>query len=358
MTIQIRHEAEHHRQHARYRIPGNVIFEGKVYSLEEWSVSGFSVTDFAIEVPSNSTVTGEFVFVFIGFKFSIEVEFEKLRVLANGITACRFVNLTKEQLSVFHQIINAFLAGEVIQVGEMLSVMSREGMVTKDFSERLKPKRTFWQSVSFQLKRFTGFLIFSTIIVGLLSFVFSTAYERIFVIHSLSAQVVADSKLIRAPENGFFQISGTGESSSVKPGDLMGVIKLVAGGASSVESPCDCEILNNYVDEGLFVGKGEPIFRVLPDSSVLQIEAQIRFQDVKKIRTGHRASVLLTNGEKIPASVTQVLSMQTGTMMQNTVLNDAISGARAKVLLALDLPIDRTFLDSVAYVTIDTMLGQ
>src|SRR5215210_6143831 len=44
-TVQVVHEAEAQRQHARYRLPARVRVNGTTYTIHDWSVGGFSIAD-------------------------------------------------------------------------------------------------------------------------------------------------------------------------------------------------------------------------------------------------------------------------------------------------------------------------
>lgn len=357
MTVQVKHEAEHYRQHARYRIPALVIYKGAVFKVAEWSVAGLSIVDLTDTIKDHQQFKAHMSFNFGAFRLSVLVEIEKLRTLSNGAAACRFTNLSTENLSVFHQVINAYLAGEVVEVGDILNVVSREGMVTKDFADRLNPDRTWWQVLLFQAKRALGYLLFGSIIFGLFMFVFSTAYERIFVIESVSAKVSGNVTLLRSPENGFFQDSLDNVNKRVQKGELMGIVKLVAGGASSVESPCDCIVVERFVEDGIFVGKGESVYSVMNSDNTLFVEAQIQFEDVKKIRVGQVANVLLTNGRTVAGRVDKVLANNRNDSAQGAAFGftDLQLSENATVIVTLQERIDVRHLDSVSYVTINTL---
>ena len=357
MNVSVKHEAEHYRQHARYRIPAQIIYGNKVFKVAEWSVAGLSIEHFDANVPERSMFTAFMVFNFDAWRFSIKLEVEKLRTLDNGTVACRFHDLSTQQLSIFHQIINAYLSGEVIAVSDVLNVASREGMVKKDFTKRLQPERNWWQSALFHFKRVLGYTIFGSIIFFLATFVISTAYERIFVIESLTAKITTQQTLLRSPENGFFKSANEYSDKLVKKGDLLGLVKLVSGGASSIESPCDCVILTNYVEDGLFVGQGEPVFSLIDATTRLHIEAAIPFADVQKIQLGQYAEIRLTDGRVMVGYVQNVLAMDSGETSASGNFGNAEKPLveSARVLIKPDGYISHEQLNSVAYVSIYTL---
>ncbi|XOV80293.1 MAG: HlyD family efflux transporter periplasmic adaptor subunit [Aestuariibacter sp.] len=352
MSVQLVHEAEHHRQHARYRIPANIVIGNDTYRVAEWSVAGLSVENLPDSVPKQTDLNATLQVDFEVFKAEIPLQIEVLRNISDDRTACRFVKLGTEQISLFHQIINSFLAGEVVQVGEVLNVISREGMTAKDFSERLKPDRTTWENLVFHLKRITGFAFFAIVILSLLAFIGTSVYDRFFVITSVSAKVGGQVTTIRAPDNGFYQ-EAESLTSNVNTGQLLGIVKLISGGASAIESPCDCSLVDKFVTDGIFVGKGEPVFSILSPGTKLNVVAQIDFDDVKKIRLGQTAKIQLTSGEFIEGRVQRVLANQTAEQGSGAGA-DTSANARAKVLIEPNRAIPVAHLNSVAHVTIDT----
>ncbi len=359
MNVQVKHEAEHYRQHARYRIPALLIYNNKVYRVAEWSVAGLSISNFPDSVKDKTMFNAHLTFNFDSFRFSVKLDIEKLRTLPDGTAACRFNNLSTEHLSIFHQIINAFLAGEVIEVNDVLNVVSRESTINKDFSQRMEPERTFLQKCIFHFKRFLGYALFGSIIFLLSMFVLSTAYERMFVVNSLSAKVTANSTILRSPEDGFFQDAVDNPNQPVQKGDLMGIVKLVSGGASSVESPCDCIVVERFVGDGLFIGQGEPVYSVMPAGERMFVEAQIPFEDVKKVRVSHEVEVILTTGEIIQGKVERVVANTRKDASKALLYANADQqiGETATVIISLASRLGVQYLDSVAYVSISTLKG-
>ena len=355
MTVQVKHESEYYRQHVRYQIPAKLEVQGETVVLRDWSVSGVSVLPMPEKIGRMKQFEARLSFDFQTFMFSVMVEIETVRFDEESQKwAGRFVNLSKQNLSLIHYMIDAFLSGEVVLVGDVLSVATREGFIQKDFSDRLEPKRNFIQEVFFQIRRMLGYAFFLGIIFGLLFFVANTLYERLFVIESLSARVLGNVTVLRAPDNGFFQNTLNGQNTMIKKGQLMGIVKLVGGGASSLESPCTCKVLNILAENGVFVGKGEPLYSVLGDKSVLRIEAQISFEDVRRIRVGNEAEIRLTDGSIVKGKIIKIRSNTRTEALQAAPLRHLGLQAPeyATAIIKPESIIDMKHIDTVAYVRV------
>lgn len=351
MATQIKHESEYYRQHVRYLIPAKLVFESQTIELHDWSVSGISIDDMPDNIGECQNNKAQLVFEFDFFSFVMPIDIERVRFDKETKSfAGKFANLTNAQLSLLHYVINAFISGEVVSAGDILSVSARDGFIEKDFSKRLDQGLSAWQKTILGLKQFLSYGLFFGLIAGLLFFSANTLYQRLFIIESLSAKILAPITVLRAPDNGFFY-NRINDASNLKPGLLMGIVKLVGGGTASVELPCICEVVETHAADGVFIEKGEPLFTLLPPKATLSVDAQIDFEDVRKIKIGDAASVRLTDGSVLPGTVEKV----TGSISAELSASAAASSPlRATVLVSVQSVIPLEMLGTVAYVQINT----
>ena len=167
MVVQVKHEAEVSRQHARYRIPAKIEIEGHEYELSEWSVSGFSANGVGGDLSTWSTHRhGTMIFDLESFRLSLKLEFEILQHDPQaGLLRVRFVNVARGNLSLLHYVINAYLSGEVVTAGDILTIAGRDGFIKKNLDERLEAPL----SGLARLRRRTGRAIGHLALVGAFS---------------------------------------------------------------------------------------------------------------------------------------------------------------------------------------------
>ncbi len=356
MVVQVKHEAEVSRQHARYRIPARLAIEDREYDLNEWSVSGFSILGVSGDLSTwNPRRHGRMSFDLEGFELTLDLDYEILSHDPDGgLLRARFIDLSHGSLSVLHYIINAYLAGEVVTAGDVLHVAGRDARVKKNLDERLEESVDAFTALRQRLTRITGQAALAVLFALLVGFIGFKLFSRLYLVDAVTARVHGPVLVLRAPDNGVFETDDP-EPRPTAPGDFLGMVSLIGGGAASVESPCACDLLEVLRFNGAFVGRGEPLAVMLPAGATLRIEAQIAFVDVAKVRLGHRATVRLADGTRLAGRVEALRSVDRMADVRALTLRDVPESIRtATVYLATEATIPVAMLDSVAAVTINT----
>jgi len=356
MSTQVVHESEQTRQHARYHIPACLRINAVDYKINEWSVSGLSASGIPLDIGSQHQHHAHLEFDFDGFNFSAAIDIEILRYQDSGEMGCRFINLSKQNLSLIHHIINAFLEGQTVNAGEFIHIAGRDSF-EKKHEETSEADQTGWfkrtqRAITRTLKRLLLFSIFGL----LLAFVLYTAYQRLFIIEALSAKIQGQIIVLRAPNDGFFHTAIPHTTQYTDNGLLLGTLQLVNGGASSIEAPCDCHLLNTHVTDNIFIAKGEPLFTLAPKQPNLYIEAQIDFEHIAHLSTGDRAEIRLLNGDIRFGTVQKVIAHARSENLQSSPLKrpTAQSTEYAAAIITPDETLPLTLLDHVVTVSINT----
>lgn len=354
--IPVKHEAEYTRQHARYQIPASFRLDEKDHPLTEWSVSGFSSDNISTDMQDGDRFETEISFSLESFNLSMKVEAEIIRYQKDkGAIACRFVDVTRRNLSLLHYIINAYMAGEVVTAGDVLHVASREAFTPVDPEQALPEHHTAFQNVMLKTQRVVGQLIFFAIFIILIAFLGHTGYQRIFVINAMSAKISAPLMTVRSPDDGIYEASQGKVSGAVSKGQPLGLIKFTTGGATILSSPCDCTVAASYAIDNGFSGKGEVIFKLLPKDSSYLVEAKIPAKKLEKIKLGQSAEVLLPNGSNYIGKVKDVMAAGINISAENEMQSKSESEPTVTALIETDEPLPATALDSVASVKIYTL---
>lgn len=357
MTVaeQITHEAEVSRQHARYKIPAKVQVADYSFSLREWSVSGLSADHIPPEIGEKPFHEGRLLFDTGEFELSIPVEFEVRRFDPDtGFLAARFVNLSKSNLSLLHYIVNAYLSGEIVSAGDIIDVAGRENYVKKDLDSRVEDEQTGLQRGLRLTRRILGYALMLTVLVGLLSFIVYTVYDRVFVIESVAARIQGDVVVLRAPDNGVFELPDDFDTNGGEAGQMLGIVKLVSGGAATIANPCDCRVLEVHSLEGAFVGRGEALFTLLPEEGDITVSAQVPFSRLDQLSIGQAATVRLTDGRRLEGRIERIQAAQSLESMRANPGRTNADVAVAEVRVRTEEPISPEMLDTVATVKFKT----
>lgn len=129
---QIVHEAEITRQHARYKIPAKMEIDGKIYKLEDWSVSGCAIENLPDELLHRKFAVGKMIFRFDDFETVVDnIKLEFINRRPNGVVGCRFTELNPQQLAILNQIIASYLAGDIITEDDIIHAVTRTITYTK-----------------------------------------------------------------------------------------------------------------------------------------------------------------------------------------------------------------------------------
>jgi alginate biosynthesis protein Alg44 len=356
MVGKITHEAEVSRQHARFPIPASVSIKGVEMPTREWSVSGFSVEN----VPADLIGEERFqkvtlIFDLETFALSVDLEFEVMRFEAEtGVLSARYMNVPKGNLSLLHYVINAYLAGEVVVAGDILSIAARNDFVERDLDAEIEAEEigTPTQEYVKETYRTVGFLAMIGLFVMLVWFILFTLYNRVFVVDALSARVQGPVIVLRAPDSGQFEASIDGPKATIA-GELLGIVKLTNGGTASIESPCDCNLLELLSLDGAFVGRSQELFSLLPGNAEMEIEAQVDFQDVAKLRISQEAEVQLPDGNSMTGVVSHIRAVN---RLEDLQQSDTTEVTRtALVTIITDEPIPSQMLGSGVTVNINTL---
>ena len=309
----IKHEAEHTRQHARFKIPASLLVDGKRYPMSDWSVSGFSADSVPIKLGRQPFFKAEIEFDFEVFKLTSVIEVEVIRHSPEqGSIACRFSNLNKNTLSLFHYIINAYLVGDVVTAGDLIHIVGRENFTKEDLDKRLEDHRSLWARFSSSLTRLFGQLILFAIFLSLVAFLSYTAYKRFFIVEAGTGRVSAPMLIVRAPGDGVFSSETPLEKGLLEKDALLGMVKFSSGGAMLIESPCACRLVEIHTHSGGFVGKGEPLFSLLPPGARFQVEADLKQSEVKQVSIGQRAQVQFPDNQTFTGRVVDLRAPKAG----------------------------------------------
>ncbi len=355
MSIQVLHEAEHTRQHARYQIPVKLRIEGKTYSLENWSVSGLAINN--IKEPKQKYFKAVLIFDFGSFHTLLDVELEKKNFSSDQqALGCVFSNLSKDKLSVLHYIINSYLAGELTTTGSLIEVLKKDRYTKKDMSKVLNPDMTRMQKIALRIKQIFVYISLSAIVFSLLSFIAFSIYNKLYIVKSLSANINAPIVVIRSPQPSYYTAMRHSQNGEVNKGDLLASMKLIGGGANSIESPAQGVIIIEHVLDKSFVDIGEPLLTILPEGASSYIEAKVQVKDAVKLSIGQKANVQLPSGEVIEAHIKEVKTADSITAIHASPLHKAYTSSFDYILVILEpsIALDASHLGHVVSVKINT----
>ncbi len=358
MVAQITHEAENSRQHARFKLPVKLVVGSQTHSLIDWSVSGLTV-QLPKEVTESKIIAGRLAFRFDLVSTSMPIELEEIhRNEDKGTIGYRYINLRRSQISILHHVINAYLSGEIVDTGSVIQIVKKDAFTLQDKDKKISQNLGLQNRLLFRFKQIAGALALIVTLLGLLSFIGYSIYNRVFILNSVAASVNAPVVIVRSPRSSYFdKIPSIKKDSKLKEGDLLATLRLVNGGVANIVSPCDCKIISSHVPFKQFVAEGEPLFTLLPiKGGDLFIEAKFDYKDVNKLAINQPATIQFINGEQVKGSVSNILSSESLEFKHSTPLKSISSTPvnHAKVVIIPEAKPSINLLGTVATVSIDS----
>lgn len=308
------HEAEVQRQHPRVRIPASLHLEAKgraqTYELIDISAGGIGFDAQGDQFRVGRIHRGTLKFSIDPMGMTLPVNFRVCNTdHENGRVGCAFEDLDGRQIALLRQLINAYMAGEVVSVGDVLTTLSRDNHAAPRKSReaaRPQPQRVRTRAVTF-----TGLLF----LVGLAAFLYAATklYGVLFVTHAIAAKVAAPSFAITMPRDGTY-FSLIPPDGKVKKGQPLGtfqaaMLDVVQNDPGSLHltpqqlsdlmgetlkgtlsSPCDCRVQERLAMDSQFINRNQPLMVLVPDNATPYVLARFHFDTIQDLRVGRTVS--------------------------------------------------------------------
>jgi alginate biosynthesis protein Alg44 len=309
-THNVVHETEVARQHPRVRIPATLHMEAgsrqQSYRLFDISAGGFSFDAHGDHYRVGQIHRATLRFAVDPMGMTLPIAFRVCNVdPEHGRVGCAFEDLDDRQIALLRQVIHAYLAGELVSVGDVLTTLSRNNFSTprnaKDIT-RPQPQRVRPRAVTM-----TG--LFFLVGLAAFAFAFSKLYGVLFVTHAVAGKVAAPSFAITMPRDGTY-FSLIPPDGKVKKGQPLGtfqaaMLDVVQNDPGSLHltpqqlselmgetlkgtlsSPCNCTVAQKFAVDSQFVNRNQPLVRLLPDDAKPYVLARFHFDNMDDIHVG------------------------------------------------------------------------
>jgi mannuronan synthase len=350
MQPQVVHEAEVHRQHVRLKIPIQVEIDGVRYQVDDWSMGGFGVESVMTSRQPGEKFSARLFFPFEDFDMSMR--FDARMVYADqehGRFGCTFLSISQDQSAMFRYLIDAYLSGEVVSAGDILQVRGRDHSAMARYQplEELFPQEEPWANT---LRRYGVYAGFGLAGLALLGFVALGIKERYFTIAVDNAFVDAPVVQVRAPIAGRV-ISALQPGDPLVVGSLLGTIYGADGVSVTLESPCDCEVLQRIGANGQHYQLGDPLATLVETDQPLLLRVQLPLEDVERLQVGDRAEFRFPGQSEVRFGQIERINLKPHLdILDGEAANLPVSRRMAQVLIRPDQPLETHDYGSLASV--------
>lgn len=358
VNVNVVHESEAQRQHARVKIPAKLRFFGPDRTPIEARVLDLSAGGLAFNAGQLPLTIGEvykarlqFVIDNLGLAMDVELQVRSFD-RATGRAGCQFQNLEPQDISTLRHLITSHLAGDIVSIGEVLATLQRD-----NFTKARKNKSNDTGMTAFgRLKAVTfsaGIFAVGLVAAG---FIFKSVYGMYFVSHAQAGLVSVPGMNITMPRDGTVQSLVKSDGVAAKGAPLAtfstSMLDVLKGHLAedqlapakveelfgkqmtgTLTSPCDCTVAQQLVADGQYASKGDVIFQLVPRNTQATVDARFSYRQFSDVRPGTSVSFQIAGEDKT----------RTGKIVSSTSLKSADLSSDIRVQIQPDEPLDSSF---------------
>ncbi|WP_285426501.1 PilZ domain-containing protein [Pseudomonas sp. efr-133-TYG-103a] len=323
VNVNVVHESEAQRQHARVKIPAKLrLLNGQpnapLVRVEDLSAGGLSYVAPAGQRPSvGEVIKGRLQFLIDNLGLAMDVELQVRAIdSTTGRVGCQFQHLEAQDIATLRHLITSHLSGEIVSMGEVLATLQRD-----NFTKARKNKDTGSGMSAFGRLRAVTFSA-GIFIVGLAAFGFvaKSVYGMYFVSHSTSGLVSVPTMDVTMPRDGTVTSLVAPDGQVAKGAPLASfntsMLDVLKGNldpdemqpakieelfgrqlAGTLTSPCDCIIGKQLVANGQYAAKGDVIFQMVPRNVAANIDARFTYRQFADVQPGARVNFQVAGEE-------------------------------------------------------------
>ncbi|QCI10828.1 alginate biosynthesis protein Alg44 [Pseudomonas putida] len=323
VNVNVVHESEAQRQHARVRIPAKLRFLDSERQAHDVKVEDLSAGGLSFHTKKHLSVgevlRGRLQFVVDNLGLSMDIEFQvRSYHAADGRTGAQFQNLEPRDISTLRHIITSHLSGELITIGDVLSTLQRD-----NFTKARKQKDAGAGLSAFGRVKAVGVTLGVFVIgVAAFGFVAKSLYGMYFVSQAEAGVVAVPTTNITMPRDGTVQslVQSGGQIAKGAPlaSFTTSMLDMLKGGlgdsqlepakieelfgkqlSGTLTSPCDCVVARQLVDDGQYAAKGQPIFQLVPRTTTALVEARFTYRQLDKVKPGTRVNFQVAGEDQV-----------------------------------------------------------
>lgn len=353
VNVNVVHESEAQRQHARVRIPAKLRYIGANRETLDARIEDLSAGGFCILAKQPLRVgevhRGRLQFLIDNLGLAMDVEFQiRSYDPSNGRAGCQFQNLDQRDIATLRHLITSHLSGELVTMGDVLSTLQRD-----NFTKARKQKDGGSGMSAFGRMRAATFSLGIFLVgVAAFGFIFKSVYGVYFVSHAEAGVVSIPSVNVTMPRDGtvqsLVQVHGEAAKGAPLASFSTSMLDMLKGHlddqqlqpakveelfskqmAGTLTSPCDCIVSQQLVDDGQYASKGAVIFQLVPRNSQATVEARFSYRQFDAVKPGTRVNFQVAGEEDV----------RQGQIVSSSSLNSADLSSDIRVQIKPDAPL-------------------
>lgn len=274
-------------------LPFTAVIDGRQFRGRGLSLVAAYVAGLLDPAALNATRIARLMFQFDGFAVTLVVDVEVREGEAgSGEAELIFIRPTGPHLPQLRHILNAFIAGDLVGLGQAIGVAGTaapKGPKLAGVPEsRLSPRRVMGGA---------GVALLSLALVAVAG---TLAYQSLFVTQVPTlGTVVSTGEVMRATTTGQILFMDPG----ARKGDVVVAIQAASGDVQSLVMPCDCDVVATGVGEGSTVLIGEPVLQLASASDERLVEVVLPPEMLFGLSNADRIQLTFRSGATTLATV-------------------------------------------------------
>jgi alginate biosynthesis protein Alg44 len=336
-NVNVVHESEAQRQHARVKIPAKLRLlnepDAPLVRIEDLSAGGLSFVAPGRRMQAGEVLKGRLQFLIDNLGLAMDVDLQVRSIdSSTGRVGCQFQNLEAQDIATLRHLITSHLSGDIVSMGEVLATLQRD-----NFTKARKVKGNDGGMSTAGRIRAVAFSL-GIFLVGLAAFgfIFKTVYGLYFVSHASAGLVSVPSMDVTMPREGTVQSLVAVNSDATKGAPLAtfntSMLEMLKGSLTgedlqpakieelygkqmngTMTSPCDCVVARQLVPDGQFASKGQVVFQLVPRNAPATVEARFSYRQFNDVKPGTRVSFQVAGEDRT----------RTGEIISSANLNNA-----------------------------------
>jgi mannuronan synthase len=278
--------------HPMIDMPFHVEIDGRQYKGRGISLVRANVSGLLDPNSAGAERIAWVVFRFQGFTVALSIEVRMQDVdPARGMASLIFLEPLGDHLPQLRHLMNAYIAGDLVTLGNALAVSLPAGASAK-------PKAGSGAGWGQRLSGFGGGLLMLALTGGLVMLVAEKAFQRAFVLTLVTPAVTGfEGRTLAATATGQIDFLNP----DAKVGEVAFAIRANTGQTLSVAMPCDCRVEALGIEAGSTVFAGDPILRLSAPDAPLVLTGAVAPEQVLDLAGAASIDLRFADGAHVAA---------------------------------------------------------
>jgi mannuronan synthase len=280
--------------HALIDMPFHVEIDGRQYKGRGVSLVRAEISGLIDPQMAGAQRIAWVVFSLQGYTVALTVSVRVENVdQQKGFATLVFMDPMGDHLPQLRHMMNSFIAGDLVTLGEVLAVRSVSDAPGK-------PKATTQDGIRQRLRQLSGSALIIGLSVALVTLVTAKVFQRAYMaVLPTPATAVVDGRTLSATATGQIDYLNP----KAKSGEVAFTLRANSGQTLSVAMPCDCKVQELGVTLGATVFAGDPVLHLSEPNAPLILTGFVPAEQALDLASAGRLDIRFADGSHASATL-------------------------------------------------------